>query len=243
MDGKFNNHPFGNDLENNIDQSPENSDADESPQSQAGFFTDSKMTAKRPGGSIMKRVVSIPMKDLAEGSRFNKGESAVPFDSWAWRKYGQKPIKGSPYPRGYYRCSSSKGCPAKKQVERSNLDPTMLMITYSREHNHSYPATTNKNHHHNRRRRTTSASVDTQPSPPPEVLGLEQSLGEEEEDFRWFSDLEVTTSADMLESPMMLAIDGDLDMTGMLFQDEDSLFADLGELPECSVVFRRTLVR
>ncbi|KAK1321423.1 putative WRKY transcription factor 27 [Acorus calamus] len=46
-------------------------------------------------------------------------------DMWAWRKYGQKPIKGSPYPRGYYRCSSSKGCPARKQVERHRLDPTI----------------------------------------------------------------------------------------------------------------------
>lgn len=25
-----------------------------------------------------------------------------PSDSWSWRKYGQKPIKGSPYPRFYF---------------------------------------------------------------------------------------------------------------------------------------------
>ncbi|KAG1367745.1 WRKY transcription factor 22 [Cocos nucifera] len=61
-------------------------------------------------------------------------------DMWAWRKYGQKPIKGSPYPRGYYRCSSSKGCLARKQVERSRTDPAMLVVTYTAEHNHPLPA-------------------------------------------------------------------------------------------------------
>ncbi|XP_010915790.1 probable WRKY transcription factor 29 [Elaeis guineensis] len=60
-------------------------------------------------------------------------------DMWAWRKYGQKPIKGSPYPRGYYRCSSSKGCLARKQVERSRTDPAMFIITYTAEHNHPLP--------------------------------------------------------------------------------------------------------
>ncbi|KAJ8458643.1 hypothetical protein OPV22_031569 [Ensete ventricosum] len=60
-------------------------------------------------------------------------------DMWAWRKYGQKPIKGSPYPRGYYRCSSSKGCQARKQVERSLAEPGMLVITYTAEHDHPVP--------------------------------------------------------------------------------------------------------
>ncbi|MED6173918.1 hypothetical protein PIB30_064246 [Stylosanthes scabra] len=61
-------------------------------------------------------------------------------DLWAWRKYGQKPIKGSPYPRNYYRCSSCKGCAARKQVERSLSDPTMFVVTYTGEHKHAKPA-------------------------------------------------------------------------------------------------------
>ncbi|KAJ8768486.1 hypothetical protein K2173_022575 [Erythroxylum novogranatense] len=60
-------------------------------------------------------------------------------DTWAWRKYGQKPIKGSPYPRSYYRCSSLKGCLARKQVERSKSDPSVFIITYSAEHSHAHP--------------------------------------------------------------------------------------------------------
>ncbi|KAF7826101.1 WRKY transcription factor 22 [Senna tora] len=64
---------------------------------------------------------------------------SVSSDVWAWRKYGQKPIKGSPYPRGYYRCSSSKGCLARKQVERNRSDPTMFIVTYTAEHNHAAP--------------------------------------------------------------------------------------------------------
>ncbi len=42
--------------------------------------------------------------------------------------------------RGYYRCSSSKGCLARKQVERSHSDPSMLIISYSAEHNHPWPS-------------------------------------------------------------------------------------------------------
>ncbi|KAB1202609.1 putative WRKY transcription factor 35 [Morella rubra] len=62
-----------------------------------------------------------------------------PSDLWSWRKYGQKPIKGSPYPRGYYRCSTSKGCSAKKQVERCRSDASVLIITYTSSHNHPGP--------------------------------------------------------------------------------------------------------
>ncbi|XP_041029038.1 probable WRKY transcription factor 29 isoform X2 [Juglans microcarpa x Juglans regia] len=64
-------------------------------------------------------------------------------DMWAWRKYGQKPIKGSPYPRSYYRCSSSKGCSARKQVERSHLEPGVFIVTYTSEHNHTRPTRRN----------------------------------------------------------------------------------------------------
>ncbi|KAM0978835.1 hypothetical protein ACFX2C_014764 [Malus domestica] len=64
-------------------------------------------------------------------------------DVWAWRKYGQKPIKGSPHPRSYYRCSSSKGCSARKQVERSCSNPETFIITYTAEHNHVHPTRRN----------------------------------------------------------------------------------------------------
>lgn len=75
------------------------------------------------------------MKEVKEQDLFS--------DVWAWRKYGQKPIKGSPYPRSYYRCSSSKGCSARKQVERSNSNPELFIITFTAEHNHDHPTRRN----------------------------------------------------------------------------------------------------
>ncbi|XP_071710319.1 probable WRKY transcription factor 15 isoform X1 [Rutidosis leptorrhynchoides] len=77
----------------------------------------------------MKRVIrvkAISMK-LAD----------IPPDDYSWRKYGQKPIKGSPHPRGYYKCSSVRGCLARKHVERALDDPSMLIVTYEGEHTHA----------------------------------------------------------------------------------------------------------
>lgn len=64
----------------------------------------------------------------------------IPADEYSWRKYGQKPIKGSPFPRGYYKCSSVRGCPARKHVERAPDEPTMLIVTYEGEHRHTQTA-------------------------------------------------------------------------------------------------------
>ncbi|KAK1293693.1 putative WRKY transcription factor 4 [Acorus calamus] len=55
-------------------------------------------------------------------------------DGYNWRKYGQKQVKGSEYPRSYYKCTHSN-CPVKKKVERS-LDGQVTQIIYKGEHNH-----------------------------------------------------------------------------------------------------------
>ncbi|CAN8290857.1 unnamed protein product [Cochlearia groenlandica] len=215
---------------------------------------------KRSRRSIEKRVVNVPMKDM-EGTR-HKGETTPPTDSWAWRKYGQKPIKGSPYPRGYYRCSSTKGCPARKQVERSRDDPTMILVTYTSDHNHPWPLTSSRN---------GPKPIIPEPKPEPKIPEVEVEVEEEEEEevnnkfmvlgkeiettpscivdeFAWFTEME-TTSSTILDSPIFSSerktvvspASRDADERTVFFpmgEEDESLFADLGELPECSVVFR-----
>nr|AYD59718.1 WRKY transcription factor 59 [Ziziphus jujuba] len=98
------------------------------PSKQSQSTTTAPRSKKRK--NQLKKVCQVPAESLSS-------------DIWAWRKYGQKPIKGSPYPRGYYRCSSSKGCLARKQVERNRSDPGMFIVTYTAENNH--PAPTDRN--------------------------------------------------------------------------------------------------
>ncbi|XP_076897186.1 WRKY transcription factor 22-like [Bidens hawaiensis] len=128
--------------------------------------SNAQSTRSKKRKNQMKRVCQVPAEGLSS-------------DVWSWRKYGQKPIKGSPYPRGYYRCSTSKGCLARKQVERNRSDPDMFIITYTGDHSHPVPTHRNSLAGSTRTKPTNSGEEDTiknKPiSPPPEYSPAGQS--------------------------------------------------------------------
>ncbi|CAN6812758.1 unnamed protein product [Brassica oleracea] len=65
------------------------------------------------------------------------GGGAPAEDGYNWRKYGQKLVKGSEYPRSYYKCTNPN-CHVKKKVERSR-EGHITEIIYKGAHNHSKP--------------------------------------------------------------------------------------------------------
>ncbi|KAJ0237967.1 WRKY transcription factor 3 [Hirschfeldia incana] len=67
-------------------------------------------------------------------------------DGYRWRKYGQKVVKGNPYPRSYYKCTTP-GCGVRKHVERAANDPKAVVTTYEGKHNHDVPAGRTSSHH------------------------------------------------------------------------------------------------
>ncbi|XP_020266265.1 LOW QUALITY PROTEIN: probable WRKY transcription factor 65, partial [Asparagus officinalis] len=184
--------------------------------------------------------------------------AAPPSDSWAWRKYGQKPIKGSPYPRGHYSAAASKGCPARKQVERSRADPTVVLVTYTCEHNHAWPPPPKGHRAPPPRGKGGGPAIGPSPvSPAPP----EPASDPDPESRVLASDRRPTTSgySDVGSCVVHVAPDDTL-LYGSVFvgpliwrpreferigdfkgdEEEDALFAGLGELPEYSTVFRRS---
>ncbi|KAG6416664.1 hypothetical protein SASPL_124099 [Salvia splendens] len=264
MNAGFTRHRFANDLDDS-DYSASNSGGD-SPRSKIASTSSSK---RRLIGLIIicsrratqKRVVSVPIKDV-EGLR-QKGDQigSPPSDSWAWRK-----------------CSSSKGCPARKQVERSRLDPKMLVVTYYCDHNHNWPVS-KAGHHKTTAARNVKTPISEEDEEEEEeggeeevekkpTVNLSDQSHEESEftaaenkfsssinggegmfiqngEFGWFADFE-SANCTMLESPMLaedrISADSEMAMIFTMREEDESLFADLGELPECSTVFRRGMV-
>ncbi|RRT37983.1 hypothetical protein B296_00048776 [Ensete ventricosum] len=72
-------------------------------------------------------------------------------DGYRWRKYGQKAVKNSPYPRSLSTPFATRGrarnftqvegvsCGVKKRVERSSEDPEVVVTTYEGQHTHPSP--------------------------------------------------------------------------------------------------------
>lgn len=78
-----------------------------------------------------------PLEGEQKGSYVPLGMLRTSEDGYNWRKYGQKQVKGSEYPRSYYKCTHPT-CQVKKKVERS-LDGQITEIIYKGNHNHAKP--------------------------------------------------------------------------------------------------------
>lgn len=98
-------------------------------------------------------------------------------DGYAWRKYGQKMILNSKFPRCYFRCTHKPdhGCKALKQVQKLEDDSNMYHITYFGHHtcpthndfSHSRVVldfNDSKNHHSFSNSPSTITNIQVQPS-------------------------------------------------------------------------------
>jgi hypothetical protein len=163
-------------------------------------------------------------------------------------------------------------------VERSRADPTVLLVTYTFDHNHEAPQPKSSSCHQQGKPSTRPPAPKPEPVVEQDELGPEHELAEtevpeqqepvEEEqeqkvvpglagpeaeaeaeptatvapaaaeedesfDFGWF-DQYPTWHRSALYAPLLPPEEWERELQG-----EDALFAGLGELPECAVVFGR----
>ncbi|KAK1366751.1 WRKY domain-containing protein [Heracleum sosnowskyi] len=78
--------------------------------------------------------------EITRRVRILKGSSlSILADEYSWKKYNHKLSTGSSSSGGYYKCSSVKGCSARKHVIKDKNDPMVLTVTYKGEHSHRLP--------------------------------------------------------------------------------------------------------
>eukprot|EP00029_Vermamoeba_vermiformis_P010154 TRINITY_DN5283_c0_g1_i1.p1 TRINITY_DN5283_c0_g1~~TRINITY_DN5283_c0_g1_i1.p1 ORF type:complete len:423 (-),score=110.16 TRINITY_DN5283_c0_g1_i1:48-1316(-) len=98
-----------------------------------------KVARKKSSSSQIRRLIVECTKDIDYME-----------DGYHWRKYGQKTLKGNPFPRSYYKCVEPN-CSVRKQVEQT-LGGSIINI-YEGYHNHAgnpqaVPNEAHKRKHH-----------------------------------------------------------------------------------------------
>ncbi|RVX01491.1 putative WRKY transcription factor 65 [Vitis vinifera] len=232
--------------------------------------------ASKKGGRVVQKTVVTVRIEANVGKQKNEGP---PSDFWSWRKYGQKPIKGSPYPSlhiscclkilsevtpfptvpcgpfgkwGYYRCSTSKGCSAKKQVERCRTDASMLIITYTSSHNHPGPDLSTTPNSLNQPKDPQTQPIEETPTTPKEDHQPQQPItmaSDEDASEDHFHYFQSTISHE--EDPFKVNLEKTHDSLGVVFDEqplayphlmtfstpkseENDFFDELEELPTSS---------
>ncbi|CAN6332692.1 unnamed protein product [Urochloa humidicola] len=87
-----------------------------------------------PADSPARTSKRMRVRGGERGTRVEKRQTME--DGFIWRKYGQKDIHGSKYPRLYFRCTykDDHGCMARRQVQQWEADPSIFLITYFGDH-------------------------------------------------------------------------------------------------------------
>lgn len=84
-----------------------------------------------------ENITQMIQSDCRESNQFSILEKSAAEDGYNWRKYGQKYVKGSEYPRSYYKCTHPN-CEMKRQIERCH-DGQIAGIIYKGHHDHPKP--------------------------------------------------------------------------------------------------------
>ncbi|PIA60046.1 hypothetical protein AQUCO_00400724v1 [Aquilegia coerulea] len=90
----------------------------------------------------------LPLRTFDTGAASEQApqlEEQVHVDDTCDRKYGEKQVKGSAFPRSYYKCTY-QNCQVKKKIERSH-DGQITEIIYKGGHNHSMPQPSRRSAH------------------------------------------------------------------------------------------------
>lgn len=94
------------------------------------------------------------------------------YDGYKWRKYGEKTIQNSAYPRTYYRCThKNEGCLATKKIQQQdddkyNYESPMFQVIYENKHSCSSSRTSNDEYvfcHHDQSSSTVSEAKKSSP--------------------------------------------------------------------------------
>ncbi|XP_031119482.1 probable WRKY transcription factor 20 [Ipomoea triloba] len=99
--------------------------------------TSSVSTAPIESDELNQRGQSNPGNQTLNGDQPAAGAERSSEDGYNWRKYGQKLVKGSEFPRSYYKCTYPN-CEVKKIFERSP-DGQITEIVYKGSHDHPKP--------------------------------------------------------------------------------------------------------